>query len=114
MLFLEHIDTIGGVRLVITTDIAPAWICYYPPSLGHNRGHDWRMYVSHKSDEPARSGKSATSLMIESRLRAWLLQHFCRRLSDLRFAELCQIAEQKLASGRNARLLERKRKLHIL
>jgi hypothetical protein len=32
-------------------------------------------------------------LLVESHLRAWLLQRFRRRLSDLCFAELRQIAE---------------------
>ena len=110
MLSLEHIDTIGGVRLIIKTNIALAWICYYPPSFNMAHGHDWRLYVQHQPYEPARSCKSATSLLIESHVRAWLLRSFHRRLSDLRFAELCQIAERKqLASGQNARLLERKK-----
>src|SRR5215208_2646072 len=95
MLSLEHYDTLGGIRLVIQTDIAEAWISYYPPSLNQGSGHDWRLYVRHKPYEPPRSSKSATRLMIESRLRAWLLQRFRRRLNDLRFAELCQIAEHK-------------------
>jgi len=109
MLSLEHIDTIGGVRLVIRTDIALAWICYYPPSFNAAFGTDWRLYVKHKPVEPARSSKSATSLLIESHLRAWLLRRFHRRLNDLRFADLCQIAEQKVMPGQNARLLEKKR-----
>lgn len=111
MLSLEHIDTIGGVRLVIKTNIASAWICYYPPSLNLAHGHDWRLYVKHKPYEPARSSKSATSLLIESHLRAWLLRRFRRRLSDLSFAELCRIAEHKpLERIENGRLLEQKRK----
>jgi hypothetical protein len=66
--------------------------------------------VRHKPFEPPRSGKSATCLLIESRLRAWLLQHFRRRLNDLRFAELCQIAEHKpLEPVENSRLLEKRR-----
>jgi hypothetical protein len=115
MFSLEHIDIIGAVRLVITNDIAPARICYYPPALATPSAHDWRLYVRHKPSEPPRTGKSATRLMIESRLRSWLLQRFRRRLSDLRFAELCQIAEHKpIAPIKNARLLERKRQQHIL
>jgi hypothetical protein len=45
MLSLEHIDTIGGVRLVINTNIASAWICYYPPSFNTAYGNDWRLYM---------------------------------------------------------------------
>src|SRR5918997_3999067 len=112
MLSLEHIDAIGGVRLVIKTNIASAWICYYPPSFNTAYGTDWRLYVVHKLHEPARSTKSPTRLLIESHLRAWLLQRFRKRLSDLRFAELCQIAEQGLVSGQNARLLEKRRHNH--
>jgi hypothetical protein len=107
MLSLEHIDTIGGVRLVIKNDIASAWICYYPPSLAATPSHDWRLYVRHKPNQPARSGKSATRLLIESCLRSWLLQHCRRRLHDLRFADLCQIAEHKPPTPiKNARLLD--------
>jgi hypothetical protein len=110
MLSLEHNDTLGGVRLLIQTDIAPAWISFYPPSLNAAKGHDWRLYVRHKPCEPARSSHSATCLLIESRLRAWLLQRFRRRLRDLSFAELCQIAEHKaLAPIEHSRHLEKKR-----
>jgi hypothetical protein len=50
--------------------------------------------VRRNSNEPALARKTPTRLLIESRLRAWVLQHFRRRLRDLRFEELCQIAEQ--------------------
>ena len=33
-------------------------------------------------------------LLVESRLRAWLLQRFRRRLNDLCFAELRQVAKR--------------------
>jgi hypothetical protein len=106
MLSLEHIDTIGGVRLVIKKDIASAWICYYPPSLAATSSHDWRLYVRHKPNQPARSGKSATRLMIESRLRAWLLQHCRLKLRDLCFEELLAIAQGKSPTSRHRTKLE--------
>jgi hypothetical protein len=112
MLFLEHNDTLGGVRLVIKINIALTWICYYPPSFNVAHGQDWRLYVVHKPYEPARSCKSATRLLIESHLRASLLRHFHHRLSDLRFAKLCQISKQKVMLGENARLLEKKELNH--
>jgi hypothetical protein len=114
MLSLEHNDAWGGVRLVINTNIASAWVCYYPPTFNRAYANDWRLYVVHKPYEPALSCKSATRLLIESHLRAWLLRHFHRRLSDLKFAELCQIAEQKHMPGENARVLEKKRINHRL
>ena len=57
--------------------------------------HDWRLYVQRVPELPPSAGKSPTRLLIESRLRAWLLQRFRRRLSDLRFAELREIAEMQ-------------------
>jgi hypothetical protein len=94
MLSLEHNSLTGETRLAIQNAIAPAWISYYPPPHDARDRHDWRMYVKRKPDEPALAFKSPTRLLIESRLRAWLLQRFRRRLRDLRFAELCRIAEQ--------------------
>ena len=114
MLSLEHNNTIGGVRLVIKTDIARAWICYYPPEFNRPYQRNWRMYVQRKEHEPPFTYKSQTQLLIESRLRAWLLQRFRLRLRDLRFEELCAVAENKFVSGQNARLLEKKRRHHIL
>src|SRR5215212_2615441 len=93
MLSLEHSTMTGEVRLVVTTGIARAWISYYPPQFDPRDRHDWRLWVKRHPDEPALARKSPTRLAIESRLRAWLLQRFRRRLRDLRFAELCQIAE---------------------
>src|SRR5919112_6763846 len=93
MLFLEHNSFSGETRLVIQTGLAPAWISYYPPHFDPRDRHDWRLYVKRKPYEPALARKSPTRLLIESRLRAWLLRRFRRRLSDLRFAELCRIAE---------------------
>jgi hypothetical protein len=43
--------------------------------------------------EPVLGRKTQTGLMIESHLRAWLLQRYRRRLRDLRFAQLREIAE---------------------
>ncbi len=59
--------------------------------------HDrrWRLYVQRMPHLPPSAGKSPTQLLIESRLRAWLLQRFRRRLRDLSFEELCRIAEAK-------------------
>jgi hypothetical protein len=94
MLSLEHNSMTGEVRLVIMTNIAPAWISYYPPSFNPFDRHDWRLWVRRNANEPALARKTPTRLLIESRLRAWVLQRFRRRLRDLRFEELCQIAER--------------------
>jgi hypothetical protein len=48
--------------------------------------------VQRVPDLPPRSGKSPTGILVESHLRAWLLQRFKLKLRDLRFEELCRIA----------------------
>ena len=99
MLLLEDNLGSGEIRLRIQNGLAEAWISYYPPLLKPRNQHDWRLWVRHKPCEPPRACPSQTRLLIESRLRAWLLQRFRRRLSDLRFAELCQIAERTGRKG---------------
>src|SRR5919202_298253 len=93
MISLENNPSVGEKRLIIHTGIAPAWISYYPPQFDPRDRHDWRLWVKRHPNEPALARKSPTRLAIESRLRAWLLQRFHKRLSDLRFAELCAIAQ---------------------
>ena len=93
MLVLEHDTFTGERRIVIQTGIAQAWISYHRTFGDPYDRHDWRLWIKRDPLEPALARKSPTRLEIESRLRAWLLQRFRRRLSDLRFAELCQIAE---------------------
>ena len=95
MLSLQDNSLLGEKRLVIHSGIAEAWISYHPPSFDPHDRHDWRLWVKRHEYEPALSRKSPTRLLIESRLRAWLLQRFHKRLSDLRFEELCQIAQGK-------------------
>ena len=114
MLSVHHNQLTGEVCLLIKTDLAQAWISYYPAAFFPRDGHDWRLQVRLSPHEPVLGRKSQTGLMIESRLRAWLLRRYRRRLRDLRFAELRAIAEHKVVSGRNARWLERKRQQHIL
>ena len=94
MLSLERNSHTGEVRLLIKTDLAQAWISYYPPAYLPRDGPDWRLRVRLAPHEPVLGRKTQTGLMIESHLRAWLLQRFRRRLSDLCFAELRQIAER--------------------
>src|SRR5919205_4298864 len=97
MLSLHDDKETGQVRLIIRNPFAEAWIMHYPRLTEDFRRveepHDWRLYVRRASQLPPSAGKSPTRLLIESRLRAWLLQRFRRRLSDLRFAELCRIAQ---------------------
>ena len=114
MLFFEYNTMTGEVRLPVRTGTVPAWISYYPPMLDPRDRHDWRLRLRLAPHKPALSRKTPTGLLIESHLRAWLLQRFRRKLSDLCFNELCQIAEHKPVSGKNARLLEKKRTHHIL
>ena len=97
MLFIDHDNETGQVRLVIRNPFAEAWIVHYPRLTEDFRRieepHDWRLYVQRAPELPPSAGKSPTRLLIESRLRAWLLQRFRRRLSDLRFEQLLQIAQ---------------------
>ena len=94
MLSLQHNHQTGEARLLIKTDMAQAWIDYYPPAYLPRDGPDWRLRVRMAPHEPVLGRKTQTGLMIESHLRAWLLQRYRRRLRDLRFAELREIAER--------------------
>ena len=94
MLSVHHSQLPGEVCLLIKTDLARAWISYYPPAYLPRDGPDWRLRVRMAPHEPVLGRKTQTGLMIESHLRAWLLQRFRRRLSDLCFAELRRIAER--------------------
>ena len=97
MLSLHHNSTTGERRLVIRNPFAAAWISHYrrlTPDFQHVKEvHNWRLYVQRVPHLPPRTGKSPTQLLVESRLRAWLLQRFRRRLRDMSFEELCWIAE---------------------
>ena len=97
MLSLYHDPTTEERRLIIRNPFAAAWISYYPRLTDDLRHvaevHNWRLWVQRAPHLPPRVGKSPTSLLVESRLRAWLLQRFRRRLRDLSFEELCRIAE---------------------
>ena len=99
MLFINHDTATGQVRLIIRNPFAEAWIMHYPRLTEDFRHveepHDWRLYVRCASQRLPSAGKSPTRLLIESYLRSWLLRRFKRRLSDLRFAELRQIAERE-------------------
>ena len=76
----------GEIRLYVRQ--AEAWISPEVPS-GTRGG--WVLWV--------RQGRAFTTapcprrLEVESRLRAWLLRRYRRRLADLSFAELAAIAE---------------------
>jgi hypothetical protein len=47
--------------------------------------HNWRMWVKRRPELLPSKGKSPTGLLIESHLRAWLLQRFHLKLRDLSF-----------------------------
>ena len=99
MLSLHHDTETGQARLFIHNPFARAWIGHYPrltPDFRHvAEAHDWRLYVQRAPHLPPSAMKSPTQLLIESRLRAWLLQRFKCRLRDMSFEELCRIAEAK-------------------
>jgi hypothetical protein len=52
------------------------------------------VWVQCTENLPPRSGKSPTGILVESHLRAWLLQRFKLKLRDLCFKELCAVAEK--------------------
>src|SRR3954453_22566964 len=96
MLFIEHDSTTGQARLVIRNDFAKAWIEHYP-RLGDGLERlgeipDWRLWVA-PPGRPASRQKSPTRLLIESRLRAWVLRRCGRCLPTLTFDELVRIAQ---------------------
>src|SRR4051794_28859050 len=96
MLSLSHQPESGQARLVIRNDFATAWIEHYP-RLGDHLDHlgevpDWRLWVQ-LPGKPASRLKSPTRLMIESRLRAWVLRRCGRCLPTLVFAELLRLAQ---------------------
>lgn len=86
----------GAPRLVIRNPYAAAWISPYrrltPDFLHVREVHNWRLWVQRRPELSPSAGKSPTRLLIESHLRAWLLQRFHAKLRDLRFEELCAIA----------------------
>ena len=107
MLSLTHDNETGQVRLFIENPFATAWISPYrrlsidliTGEFRHERDvPNWRLYVERSPHVPASAVKSPTQLLIESRLRAWLLQRFKRRLRDVSFEELCWIAERSIKS----------------
>src|SRR4051794_18737641 len=96
MLIVRHHPQTGQLYLIIRNDFARAWIEHYP-RLGDQLEHlgeipDWRLWGA-PPGRPASRQKSPTRLLIESQLRAWVLRRFRRRLSNLRFEQLRQIAE---------------------
>ena len=93
MLSVDYNELTGEERLVIQTGIAEAWISRHPPLFDPRDRHDWRLRVRLSPHEPVLSRRTPMGLLVESHLRAWLLQRFRRRLNDLCFAELRQIAE---------------------
>ena len=104
MLTLHHDIETGQTRLLIENPFAKAWISHYRRLTLHPLTSDfrherdvpnWRLYVQRSPQGSASVIKSPTSLLIKSRLRAWLLQRFRCRLRDLSFEELCRIAEAK-------------------
>jgi hypothetical protein len=109
MLTLEYDKETGAPKLYIRNPFAVAWISPYRQLradiygsnfLHVNEIHNWRLWVKRRLELPPRMGKSPNGLLIESRLRAWLLQRFRRRLRDLSFEELCAIAQGKCPTTR--------------
>src|SRR4051794_22514257 len=96
MIRLHRHPQTGQVYLTIRNDFAKAWIEHYP-RLGDELEHlgevpDWRLWVA-LPGRPANRQKSPTRLLVESRLRAWVLRRCGRCLPTLSFAELVRIAQ---------------------
>src|SRR3954454_24159230 len=95
MLNLHHHPQTGQEYLTIHNDFARAWIEHYPRLGDHLEHLDerpyWRLWVN-LPDRPASRQKSPTRLLIESRLRAWVLRRCGRCLPTLAFAELVRLA----------------------
>ena len=96
MLILTHEPDTGAPRLIIQNPYAKAWIRRYRRLDEHFRPekevHNWRLWVERSPHLAPRWEKSPTGILVESHLRAWLLQRFKLKLRDLRFEELGRIA----------------------
>src|SRR3954470_7430720 len=107
MLNLRHHPQTGHLYLTIRNDFARAWIEHYP-RLGDSLEHlgeipDWRLWVA-PPGRPASRQKSPTKLLIESRLRGWVLRRCGRCLPTLSFAQLVRLAEGRpVVSGQKPR-----------
>jgi hypothetical protein len=110
MLTLEYDKETGAPKLYIRNPFAVAWIDQYRRLrtdiydinfVRVNEIHNWRLWVKRRPELLPSKGKSPTGLLIESRLRAWLLQRFHLKLRDLSFEELCAIAQGKYLTQRH-------------
>jgi hypothetical protein len=99
LIYVEKREYSDRVYIDSFTREVSFWIEYnYVPPYAqietNDRMRDWKLFIKRRG-EPALCYKCPLRLEVESRLRAWLLQRFHRRLSDLRFEELCAIAQGK-------------------
>jgi hypothetical protein len=110
MLTLEYDKETSAQKLYISNPFAVAWISPYRRlrtdicdiNFVHvNEIHNWRLWVKRRPELLPSKGKSPTSILIESRLRAWLLQRFHLKLRDLSFEELCAIAQGEYLTQRH-------------
>ena len=79
----------GELCLYVRGAPAEAWISPDAP-MGALRGADWALFV--RSGGTPTAAKCPTRLLVESRLRAWLLSRYGRPLLTLRFRDLAKIA----------------------
>src|SRR3954454_13978124 len=98
MLIVRHHPQTGQLYLTIRNDFAKAWIEYCPRPGDHvehlGEVPDWRLWVA-PPGRPASRQKSPTRLLIESRLRVWVLRRCGRCLPTLAFAELVRVASHE-------------------
>ena len=88
MLHAWHHPKTGELRLYIRGVPVEAWIS--TEAQGQLRGSDWALFV--RSGRAVTAEKNPTRLVVESRLRAWLLSRYGRPLYTLRFRDLARIA----------------------
>ena len=93
MLHARHHPKTGEVRLYVKGIPVDAWISTDAPE-GSLRGSDWALWV--RRGEAVSAAKSPTRLLVESRLKAWLLSRVGRPLYTLRFRDLARIAEGEI------------------
>ena len=88
MLHLWHNPRTHEPRLYIQGVPCEAWIAEGPYGTG------WVLWVRHRPHSPASQEKCPTQIEIASRLRAWLLHRYHRRLFTTSFRELYAIARK--------------------
>lgn len=73
------------------------------PTTRLDEPRDWQLWVARLPGRLITADKSPMRLLVESRLRGWLLRRYCCRLLTSKFATLRAIAEREQAMSDVAR-----------